>query len=387
MKNYVRYSASIALFLSLTFVSPSYAIQKWHAGLIGAGVTAAAILAIEHFVIPYITDLSHNSIQQKRAAELVHKQEQIQNIKEHYTKEPFNANKYSELLEAKHKLSKDTRTVQSAYDQYKSSKLQNAEAFLKEIDDCKHTLQQHDAALDQALSRCISEEAYTYYAEELEALKSARGLDAETLERIVTENHVRDPYRRHTYLTILDQHIERCRQNNAPTLVTNSLEVLRKQASRLLEPKITQEMRDREEAERRAQAFDAKMATERSAKEFIDSAKQDVAQARAMTEESRKQNERFAALMQQQCADDARAIANCSTSVQQANTALIQANQQQQELLQHINQLEQTTREQSNQTQNTVHTELAYLINWLQQHGQQQNHPGNNGPSAPPFDA
>lgn len=386
MENNVRYSAAFALLL--TCASPSYAIEKWHAGVIGAGVTAAAILAIEHVLIPYINDLSQNSLQQKRAAELAHKQEQIQEIKQRQIKEPVSASsKYAGLLEAKQKLSKDMRTVQATYDQYKSSKLQNAEAFLKEVDECKHTLQQRDEALNQALARCISEDAYSYYSEELEALKSARGLDTETLERIITENHVRDPFRRHTYLNILDQYIARCRQNNVPTLVLNSLEVLRKQASRLLEPKIMQEMREREEADRRAQAFEAKIATERSAKEYIDSAKQDVAQSRAMTEESRKQNERFASLMQQQSADNARAIANCSTSVQQAATSLVQANQQQQELLHHVNQLEQALREQSAQIQNMVHAELAQLMNWLRQHGQFQNHQGNNGPAAPPFDA
>ena len=103
-----------------------------------------------------------------------------------------------DLLAAKQKTTANLQLVQSIMDFYKPSKTENAQAFLKEIEKCKHAVQHRNDALDQAIAKSIAQEACAAYKDELEALKSHSGLSAEQIKQIIVEKYVRDPYRHHT---------------------------------------------------------------------------------------------------------------------------------------------------------------------------------------------
>jgi len=388
MKIPIRSCCALAIIIPLATVSPAYALNKWQSGLVGALAMAATIVAIEHGIIPFLGEISQNSLNNRAAAQLAENEQKIQELKHDYTNKSFAAkDKSEELLKAKQKTMHDLHAIQSTYEAYKSSQLEKAEAFLKEIEACNQIVQQHNAALDQAIAQSVSEEACAAYKEELDAL-NAKGLNQETIKRIIVEKYVRDPYRHHTYLNTLDQWIERCQRCKVAPSVTDSLEQVHKTVSRATATNIEEERHAREAAAHQEQEFNLKMASKRSAKEFFDAAKQDLGEVRTSLAQAHNQLEEFEQLMQNQRIDSEHAIAMCTTAAHNAAITLQQVNNDQQQLRQQLIQLGQMIRDQSDQTQAGIHTILDNLVaqSFPANNPQQPGAQGYNGPSAPPFD-
>lgn len=385
----IRNSCSLVIILSLLTASPSYALNRFHTGLIGAGAMAATILAIEHLLIPFLTELSNSSPAKQQAAEFAHNQEEIEAMEQQYEQEePLDSEGNSDdLLAAKQKTTADLQLVQSLMDFYKPSKTENAQAFLKEIEKCKHAVQHRNDALDQAIAKSIAQEACAAYKDELEALKSHSGLSAEQIKQIIVEKYVRDPYRHHTYLKHLDEFISRCKHYHVPATITSSLEQTLKAASRATASDIETERHEREAAAHREQEFNVKMANERSTKEFFDAAKQELAQLHASVDKSHEQLAQCEQLIQNQSINGEHAMAACTTAAHNASATLQQVNNEQQQLRQQLGQVGELIRDQSAQTQSAIRTILSHLLAQQQNDHQQSGYQGYAGPSAPPFEA
>lgn len=384
-----------------------HAISRNEAAGGAAGIAGIAILTtllVEHTIVPLITGSAQKQAAQRKAAQHTQKQEEARetchDIEQHYGNITPPTDSMG-LIAHKEGLTRDIATVDCALELFKKELAEHAKYTALFT-----TLQNKQKDIDGMISEQVSQEMFATYEEELEKLKTSKGLDKQTLDRIIVEQHVREPYRSTTYLDRIEQALANCKQYNAPSSVINLLEILRRRTSRLLEPDIVRERKAYEAAMREQQEFDVKIAGQRATKDFYETAQQHVQTASQKVAEAEQQMAHFSAAMQQQHDSMQKTLRSCEThatrtlqNIADLQTIIALAHDQQQKKLEdRMVRTENAIHQEARQTRETVRTESRDVKRKLD-HGEanpeQHNPPPYNpeyfepdphAPSAPPID-
>lgn len=301
-----------------------------------------------------------------------------------------------------------------------ASKLDQAQLFWQNTEHTQQTatekekvttllkrIKEQEKIVGEKIALQIGNQAYDQYKEELQKLKSFRGLDEASLANVIIERYVREPYRCHAYLDELEQKINYCKQTRVPTNIVDLLELLRKRACHLLEPAITQERQSRQKAAQQNQIFAIELAKKEKMKQYFTDATLHLQEAKQVALATQAQIVHFSALMRQQstefnqllkCHTDVINQATCSInrieqSIEAIKTAASRESAQRQELLvKEMARLMEMTKKETNE----IKRRLAAIERMT--NGQGNNYtpppafaphanPSMPVPSAPPLDA